>query len=53
MTSATLGKPLIREYLFYRGQTSVDAAGQWLVCCGVASPTENRCDTGDPLRKHR
>ncbi len=37
---ATLGKPLIRIFLFYRPRASLDAEGQWPLCCAGASPTE-------------
>ncbi len=40
---ATLGKPLIREFLFYPEPASLEAGGQWPVCCAGASPTEVRC----------
>src|ERR1700681_1909780 len=42
-TLATLGKPLIREFLFYPDPASLEAGGQWPVCCAGASPTEVRC----------
>jgi hypothetical protein len=42
--SATLGKPLSREFLFYRYcQLLSKPIGQWLVCCAGASPTEVPC----------
>ena len=40
---ATLGKPLIREFLFNPRPASLEAGGQWPVCCAGASPTEVRC----------
>ena len=43
-TSATLGKPLSREFLFYRSPASLDAVGQWPVCRAGASPTEDPCN---------
>ena len=42
-TLATLGKPLIREFLFYPEPASLEAGGQWPVCCAGGSPTEVRC----------
>jgi hypothetical protein len=42
LASATLEKPLIREFLFYPPYpTSLDIVGQWLMCCAGASPTED------------
>ena len=51
-TSATLGKPLSRECLFYPLRRHLwTPTGQWLVCCADASPTEDPDTASRKTRK--
>ena len=53
IASATLGKPLIRECLFYPQQHLWMLSGQWPVCNAGASPTEDLTNLRCPLLPFR